>query len=74
MDELEEVLRTAVPKVKDWRTSQNYLEDGVIDSIDIISMVSEISDHYDVDIPSEEMEAENFCSLQSIYDMLQRIL
>jgi len=73
MEELKEVLKTAAPKV-DWDMEGNLIEEGILDSVDIISVVSELTAAYDIEIPAEEMEVENFCCAQAIYDMVQRLL
>lgn len=72
MDELLEVLKRALPKV-DWETDQLLVDDGIIDSMDVVSVISEITDEYDIEIPSEEMEPENFNSVEAIYEMIQRL-
>jgi acyl carrier protein len=72
MEELKKVLKKAAPKV-DWDYEGDLIEDGILDSIDIISVVSEITAAYDIEIPSEEMEVENFCNAQAIYELIQRL-
>ena len=72
MDELLEVLKRALPKV-DWETDQLLVDDGIIDSMDVVSVISESTDEYDIEIPSEEMEPENFNSVEAIYEMIQRL-
>ena len=63
MNELLDILKEAMPKV----------DDGVIDSMDVVTIISEITDAYDIEIPSEEMEPENFNSAKAIYEMIQRL-
>ena len=72
MEELLEVLKKAVPKA-DWEAEGDLADDGIIDSIDIVSAIAEIMDFYDIEIPSEEMEPENFNSLEAIYELIQRM-
>nr|MBQ8252885.1 acyl carrier protein [Lachnospiraceae bacterium] len=72
MDELMEVLRQAAPKV-DWEAEGNLIEEGILDSVDIISVVSELTAVYDIEIPTEEMEIENFCCARAIYELVQRL-
>ena len=43
------------------------------DSMDVVTIISEITDAYDIEIPSEEMEPENFNSAKAIYEMIQRL-
>lgn len=73
MDELLEVLKRAVPK-GDWLAEGDLVDDGIIDSIDIISAIAEITDEFDIKIPSDEMKNENFNSVQAIYDLVARLL
>ena len=72
MEELLEVLKKAVPKA-DWEAEGDLVDDGIIESIDIVSAIAEIMDFYDIEIPSEEMEPENFNSLEAIYELIQRM-
>ena len=72
MEELLTVLKKAVPKAN-WEAEGKLVDDGIIDSIDIVSAIAEIMDAYDIVIPSEEMEPENFNSLQAIYELIQRM-
>ena len=61
-----------MPKA-DWEAEGDLVDDGIIDSIDIVSAIAEIMDFYDIEIPSEEMEPENFNSLEAIYELIQRM-
>ena len=38
-----------------------------------VTINSEITDTYEIEIPSEEMEPENFNSAKAIYEMIQRL-
>lgn len=73
MDKLLEVLKRAVPK-GDWLAEGDLVDDGIIDSFDIIGVIVEITNEYDIKIPTEEMKNENFNSVQAIYDLVQRLL
>lgn len=73
MEELLEVLKRAVPN-GEWTAEGDLVDDGIIDSIDIISAIAEITDEYDIKIPSDEMKNENFNSLEAIYNLVQRLL
>lgn len=72
MQELLELLKEVLPNV-DWENEKNLVDDGVLDSIDIITVISEITDEYDVKISTDEMKAENFNSLEAIYEMIQTL-
>lgn len=72
MEELLELLKEVQPNVN-WETEKNLVDDGVLDSIDIITIISEITDEYDVKISTDEMKAENFNSAEAIYEMIQAL-
>ena len=72
MQELLELLKEVLPNV-DWETEEALVDDGVLDSIDIVTIISEITDEYDIKISTDEMKAENFNSLKAIYEMIQTL-
>lgn len=72
MQELLELLKDILPNIR-WESDQNLVDDGILNSIDIITIISEITEEYDIKIPSNEMKAENFNSIQAIYNMINRL-
>lgn len=72
MQELLEILKEILPKV-DWNTDAALVDDGILDSIDIITIISEITDEYDIKISTDEMKAENFNSVEAIWNMIQTL-
>ncbi len=72
MEELLEILKEVLPNV-DWESDADLVDDGLLNSIDIITIISEITDEYDIKISTDEMRAENFNSVQAIYDMIQKL-
>ena len=49
------------------------VDDGVLDSFDIVSIVSELTMEYDIDISIDDMTAENFNSAAAMHEMILRI-
>ena len=49
MNELLDILKEAMPKV-DWENGEDLVDDGVIDSMDVVTIISEITDAYDIEI------------------------
>ena len=72
MKELLEILNELHPDV-DFTTQKGLVDDRIIDSLDIISLISEIDDCFDVVIPAEEIIPENFNSADAIYTMNRRL-
>ena len=63
MDELLEILSDMHPEV-DFETCDSLIDDGILDSFDIVSLISEISENFDVVISAENIIPENFLSCQ----------
>lgn len=72
MKELLELLKREFPHVN-WNSDKRLVEDGVIDSMDIVAVISEITSFYDIEIPSEEMEPVNFNSAEAIWKLIERL-
>ena len=72
MDVLMEILTEMHPEV-DFNTCTTLIDDAILDSVDIVTIVAEIDAQFDVAIPVEELTPENFNSAQAIYDMIRRL-
>jgi len=72
MDELMNILQELHPDI-DFETCDTLIDDQILDSIDIVSLVAEISDAFDVAIPAEELVPENFNSAQALWELIQRL-
>ena len=72
MEELLDILRSLHPDV-DFEHCDRLIDDQILDSIDIVSLVAEISDAFDVTVPAEEIIPENFNSAQALWEMIQRL-
>ena len=72
MEELLEILEELHPDV-DFTSATDLVKDGILDSLDIISLISEIDDRFDVAIPPEEILPENFNSAKALYALICRL-
>ena len=72
MDELIEILENLHPEI-DFETCTTLIDDKILDSFDIISVISEINEEFDVVIPAEEIIPENFNSAQALYELVTRL-
>lgn len=72
MDKLIEILTQLNPDV-DYATETALIDGGILDSFDIVTLVSEIDDAFGVVIPAEALTAENFNSAKALYALVRRL-
>lgn len=72
MEELIQILQSIHPDV-DYKTNDRLIEDKILDSFDIITLISEINEEFGVAIPAEEIVPENFNSAEKLYDLILRL-
>ena len=72
MKKLLEILEEVKPGV-DFESSQNMIEEGLIDSFDIINIIANINEKFDIDFSVAEIIPENFETVKSLYETIERI-
>ncbi len=72
MEDLLEILRDLHPDV-DFESEKNLIDDGILDSMDIVSLISEISESFDVSITARDIIPENFNSAEALYELIERL-
>ena len=72
MEELLAILKNMHPEV-DFTAEDDLIGEGILDSLDIVTLVTEINSTFDVSIPAEELIPENFNCAQSIWDLIVRL-
>ena len=70
MDKLIKLLEGVKPGV-DFKNTTNLIDDGVLDSFDIVTIVSLINDEFDVEFPVNEVVPENFNSVEALYNTIK---
>ena len=72
MNELLEILNGLHPEV-DFETCESLIDDKILDSFDIIAIISEINEEFDVTISAEYIVPENFNSATALYALIQKL-
>lgn len=54
----------------DFSASQDYLADGMLDSFDMLALVSDLDREFGIRIEGTQIVPENFCNLQAIHRLL----
>ncbi len=72
MEQLLEILSDLHPEV-DFEECDTLIDDGILDSFDIVSLISEINEEFDVVISAEHIIPENFNSVEALYALIERL-
>ena len=70
MEDLLEILNDLHPEV-DFEVEEHLIDDGILDSLDIVNLISEISEVFDVSITAKDIIPENFNSSKALYSLIQ---
>ena len=71
MKSVEQVLKDIRPEF-DFTTSQDFIADGMLDSFDVVTLVSDLDKEYGISITGVDIVPENFQSIASIERILQK--
>ena len=72
MEELLRILKDLHDDV-DYTAEKQLVDDRILDSLDIVTLVTEIHAEFDVTIPPEELIPDNFNSAEAIYALITRL-
>lgn len=73
METLIEILEDLQPDA-DYATCTTLIDDHILDSLTIISLVGELEDEFDITIPAVEIIPANFNSAAALWEMVQRLM
>ena len=57
----------------DWKEQKGLVDERILDSFCVITLISDLEDAYGVEIEAAEMILENFNSVDAIWDMINRL-
>lgn len=72
MEQLLEILQEIKGGV-DFTTEEGLIDNEILDSFDIISIVGELEDAFDIEITPVDIVPENFNSARALWEMVQRL-
>ena len=72
MERILEILKSIREDV-DFENEKNLIDDGILDSFDIVAVVGELCDEYDITITADMMEPENFNSAEAMLKLVEKI-
>lgn len=71
-EQIIEILEDIQPEA-DYETCQTLIDDHILTSLDVLSLVAELEDEFDVTIPTIEIIPSNFNSVDAIAAMVERL-
>lgn len=72
MEDLLEILRGLHPEV-DFESCETLIDGKILDSFDIVSIISEVSEQFDITISAEHIIPQNFNSAKALYALIQKL-
>ena len=72
MDELMQILEEINPDI-DYENETNLIDGRLLDSLSILTLITEICDTFDIEIGPKWMRNENFNSVKAMWNMIQAI-
>ena len=72
MDKLLMILEDVRPDI-DFNNEKNLVTDGILDSFDVITIVDEISEEFEIDNTPKYLTADNFSSAETIWELIKML-
>ena len=72
MDKLMEILKELHDDV-DYANEKKLIDDGILDSFDIIQLVSDLNEAFDVEINVADLVPDNFNTVEAMWELIQEM-
>lgn len=56
----------------DFRESENFVDDGYLDSFDLVTLISELEEQFDITIDGLDIVPENFETVSTISKLVEK--
>ena len=71
MDKIKQILKNLRPEY-DFDISTNFVNDGFLDSFDLVALISELDENFGISIDGLDIVPENFVNWDSILDVVKK--
>ena len=71
METIKKILAEIRPEF-DFESSTDFIEDGYLDSFDLVTLVSELDETFGISIDGLDIIPENFMSVDTIADVVKK--
>lgn len=72
MEKLMSILKELRPEI-DFSAEKKLIDEGILDSFDMVSLIGELNESFGVEITFDDMEPDNFNSAEQMYQMIVRL-
>lgn len=72
MEAIIEILKAVHPEI-DYENETGLIDKRIFDSFDVVNIVGELMDEFDIEITAEHMIPENFNSAEAIYKLVRTL-
>ncbi len=72
MEKLLELLNSLYSEI-DFKNEKKLIENHILDSASVVSIVSEIEDEFDISIPMEYIQPKYFESVEAMWEMIEEL-
>ena len=72
MEELLRIMSEVRPDI-DFETETRLIDDEMLDSLDIVAIVTDVNYEFDVEINVNDLLPENFNSAKALYELIQKL-
>lgn len=72
MEKLLRIMSEVRPDI-DFETETKLIDNEMLDSLDIVAIVTDVNDEFEVDINVNDLLPENFNSAKALYELIQKL-
>ena len=71
MENMLDILKKIRPEA-DFETCSDFIEEGLLDSLDVIKLTSMLDSTFSISIEGEDIVPENYCSIEAMKKLVQK--
>ena len=73
MDELKKALQEIYPDI-DFENETTLYDDGIIDSVDVVNIISKLEETFDISVTMEYIQPDYFQSAATMWEMVEELM
>ena len=70
-NKISQILKEIRPEFN-FDEDSNFIENGMLDSFDVVSLVTELDEEFKISIEGTDILPENFSTLEAIFNLLKK--